>query len=655
MPKQASETNNLQTTYPEIAKRWHSSLNGAKKPSDFRYGSGKKAWWLCDICSEAYEATILSQTSGGHRCPYCSGRNFRPGQSLADLFPHFVLEWHPTKNACKPNEISPYNDRRIWWQCLKGHEWPTSVRNRTRLRSSCPHCVPQTSKTELRFFAEMKYIFPTAVQRERIHGLECDIFIEKYQLGIEVDGGYYHRKKLEKDKKKQNRLRHLGINIFNIRGAGLQKLNPEDVFFDETGTMRAQTINLHKCVKELVSNILQVVELREPEKSKAKKYLQSPNLMNEAFADQLIQNFSTPDQSLDKTHLELCQEWDFEKNGSKMPQAFTFGSGEEVWWKCQQNHSWLASILSRTKANKGKGSGCPFCRGYYPDERNNLAIQNPQLASELHPSKNRDITAFTLTPRSSKKVWWLCEICGNEWKTAVCIRNKKHGCPKCAKRINAESLRLNAVRKKGSLEDKHPLIAKEWHLAKNNDKEPCSVSPGSGYKAWWVCCKGHEWQAVVKDRCLDNNGCKTCKGKQASAENNLALSHPEIINEWDFNRNAPLTPFEVLPGSDIEVFWICSKTSSHPSFKSKIYDKTRSKKGGCPYCSRKKVLTEDSLQMKHPDIAADWDFSKNERNPINELPGSAKKVWWMCKNGHEKYSEIRGRVSSKGCPLCKRW
>lgn len=125
MPKQASEINNLQVTHPEIAKRWHPSKNETKKPGDFRRGSGKKVCWLCDICSEVYEATILSQTAG-HRCPYCSGRSFRLGQSFADLFPHLVLEWHPKKNSCKPNEISPYNSRKIWWQCSRGHEWATS-------------------------------------------------------------------------------------------------------------------------------------------------------------------------------------------------------------------------------------------------------------------------------------------------------------------------------------------------------------------------------------------------------------------------------------------------------------------------------------------------------------------------------------------------
>ena len=79
----------------------------------------------------------------------------------------------------------------------------------------------------------------------------------------------------------------------------------------------------------------------------------------------MIQNITQPEQSLEKTQPDLCREWDYEKNFPKMPKAFSSGSGEMIWWLCKKNaeHSWRAQILSRVKANKGKGSGCPFCRG----------------------------------------------------------------------------------------------------------------------------------------------------------------------------------------------------------------------------------------------------------------------------------------------------
>jgi DNA-directed RNA polymerase subunit RPC12/RpoP len=246
MPKQARADNNLQITHPDIAKRWHPSRNNGKTPRDFTQGSGKKAWWLCDKKHE-YEAVIQTQTRG-HSCPYCSGRSFLKGHSLADLFPTLALEWHPIKNIFTSDKISPHSSKKVWWHCSRGHEWDTAVHNRTK-GHACRYCSPGTSNIELRFFAEIKYVFPTAEQRARPHGLECDIFVKKYPFGIEIDGFHFHKEKLEKDKQKREKLQKYGIHLFNVRGQGLQKVGDNDIFFDEMGSPERVKLNLHKATQ----------------------------------------------------------------------------------------------------------------------------------------------------------------------------------------------------------------------------------------------------------------------------------------------------------------------------------------------------------------------------------------------------------------------
>ena len=61
------------------------------------------------------------------------------------------------------------------------------------------------------------------------------------------------------------------------------------------------------------------------------------------------------------TASELLQEWDFEKNRDIRPTQLTYKSEKQVWWKCENNHHWRASPLSRMN-----GSGCPFCYGATP-------------------------------------------------------------------------------------------------------------------------------------------------------------------------------------------------------------------------------------------------------------------------------------------------
>lgn len=56
----------------------------------------------------------------------------------------------------------------------------------------------------------------------------------------------------------------------------------------------------------------------------------------------------------------------------------------------------------------------------------------------------------------------------------------------------------------------YPDVAKEWHPTKNTSITPFEVSPTSNRKAWWICRKGHEWQARIGSRTLKKSGCPIC-------------------------------------------------------------------------------------------------------------------------------------------------
>lgn len=68
-----------------------------------------------------------------------------------------------------------------------------------------------------------------------------------------------------------------------------------------------------------------------------------------------------------------------------------------------------------------------------------------------------------------------------------------------------------------NLLSKYPALAKEWHPTKNGSLTPRDVTPGSGKKVWWICGKGHEWEATVNNRSR-GRGCPYCAGKAASGE-----------------------------------------------------------------------------------------------------------------------------------------
>ena len=124
----------------------------------------------------------------------------------------------------------------------------------------------------------------------------------------------------------------------------------------------------------------------------------------------------------------------------------------------------------------------------------------------------------------------------------------------------------------------------------------------------------------------------------------------ELLDEWDSERNLPLTPESVSYGSKRNVWWHCA--NGH-SWQAAVY--TRSGSGAsCPYCNgRRAIPGETDLATRYPDIASQWHPTKNgDLAPSDVLPGSHRLIWWQCEHGHVWRAQIKSRVSGSGCPVC---
>ncbi len=65
-----------------------------------------------------------------------------------------------------------------------------------------------------------------------------------------------------------------------------------------------------------------------------------------------------PEKSLQSTHPEICNDWDFEKNYPLRPENFTYGSAYKIWWSCKNGHSYQKKII-----HKARHINCPYCTG----------------------------------------------------------------------------------------------------------------------------------------------------------------------------------------------------------------------------------------------------------------------------------------------------
>lgn len=399
---------------------------------------------------------------------------------------------------------------------------------------------------------------------------------------------------------------------------------------------------------------------------------------------------------------EILSDWNYEKNEGLSPDSLLPGSNKKVWWKCKNNHEWMAQINSRVK-----GNGCPYCAnqkvwaGF-----NDLATMRPELVKEWDYEKNGNLSPQEIVYRTEKKVWWICEY-GHSWNASVYNRANGHNCPTCNKGLRtsfAEQAVYFYIKKvfpdavnecTTAVEGKEIDIfipsksvaieydGEKWHQNVEKDNEKNELCKKNGIvlyrirerKCWFwednaylrlIPCEAYNFEELenaIKILLMEltdsffNHGIDIeadrlqilAQYTQFKKRNSLATTHPQIAKEWNYERNGSIKPESIKAGSELIFWW--KGTCGHEWEASPA---NRVKGRGCPYCAGKKVLIGfNDLATTKPDLLGEWNYNKNnEIKPTNVTSGSNKKVWWKCKNGHEWKAQINSRSCGRGCPYC---
>lgn len=346
---------------------------------------------------------------------------------------------------------------------------------------------------------------------------------------------------------------------------------------------------------------------------------------------------------------DLIEEWDWNANDSKgiKPESISSGSGKKAYWRCKTcGGSWEASIVNRAK----KHSGCPYCanlkvlKGY-----NDLATVRPKLAEEWDYDKNGDLTPDDIVAFSAKKIWWKCHICKNSWQSTPNQRTKT-SCPYCSNH--------KIVPGYNDFESQHPELMCEWDFDKNSTILPSQVASGSEKKVWWKCDKGHSWMATINSRAA-GRGCPYCTNQKVLTGFNDFLSlHPELRDEWDYEKNEDCRPEQYTEGSTHKVWWKCPVCNK--SWKTSIHQRTIGH--SCPKCGVEKnkvnrlrtYAQKNPLFDNYPELKAEWDFEKNKSIDLSLIAASSNSfAWWKCSKGHSFRTRISTRtLKGVGCPYC---
>lgn len=422
------------------------------------------------------------------------------------------------------------------------------------------------------------------------------------------------------------------------------------------------------------------------------------------FAESGVNDFET-------VYPDLAKEWDFQKN-SDLPSKTSCHSHKKVWWICPNGHSYQATVHHRSY-----GDNCPYCSGQRVlAGYNDLESTNPQLALEWNYERNAPLLPSEVTTNSAAKVWWKCNR-DHEWQAVVYSRQNGNGCPICSNKAVQAGF--------NDLATCNPELSKEWNYAKNGALLPTMVTANSGKKVWWVCSRGHEWQASVDHR-TNGRGCPICLTDRRSSYPEQAIfyylskAYPDTCNRYKLKGKYELDIF--IPEINVAIeydgvfFHTSEKATNNEKRKNSVCYNERillirikeDKNAERTYIERwnqylikvifnperdyinlqsvlmqiMSILKEkdisipldielerdkieilallkqsdvaDNVEEKCPQIAAEWNYSRNGRLlPSSFAWASNKKVWWKCPKGHEYQAKISNRtVLNRNCPIC---
>ena len=348
---------------------------------------------------------------------------------------------------------------------------------------------------------------------------------------------------------------------------------------------------------------------------------------------------------------QLAKEWHPTKNGDLTPDQVTVRSGKRVWWLCANGHEWLATPRDRD----GDKTKCPFCnvrrqtsfaeqaifyyvKKCFPDALNKYKeiFSNSMELDIFIPSVNIAIEYDGM-------IWHKSE---EEHKRE---RKKYEIC-------KSKNITLIRVKEKNDT-DWRDVADKIFYVAKTKKYEKLNHVVQILLEFISLSIPGGLSTNLTVDIEKDKND---IENYLTEIQNSLADFRPDLVEEWDFEKNGRLKPEMFFLHSNEIVWWKC-KQCGH-EWKVQINQRTRNEGSGCALCGNIKkgktfhkgyLSANGSLASNNPELAQEWHPTKNVLTPNDITAASPIKVWWKCKQcGHEWQASPNNRSRGVGCPCC---
>lgn len=555
-----------------------------------------------------------------------------------------IKQLHPIKNGTlNPNELSAKSSKRPWWFCPEcAHEWQAPIYHRSN-GTGCPKCKPKTAWT--------KHLTSILNSRGSLADQRPQLVLEWHPT---KNGSLTPYKVAASSGKKvwwkcpkgddheweaivSNRFKGKGCPICSGRKAVLSNclattrpdvskewhptkngtLLPTDITFASHKKVWWQCSSGHEwCVP--ISN----------RTSRGKS--ECPTCLKSVIGQRRVASLIKRDGSLAEAAPDIAKQWHPEKNGLLTPTEFTSGSSFKAWWRCSKGHEWCVPISAR------KSHGCPKC-----------TYQTSQLEIRIY-CELKEVFADAI---------WRERIVGNEcdiFIPSLKLAFEVDGFPWHKDREEQDKLKNTILQAEGIT----LIRLRDGRLGgtggldvfyKNRESHLLILKRLLGcIKTNFTLQKIEENKLLnylSKNKIVNDELFKKMLNDAWTVpkEESIAHLYPDMVLDWDIEKNSYLNPESFFPGSEVSVHWKCKQNPEH-TWQGKIKDRVKSK--GCPFCLGKRVSVDNALSTLQPDLALQWDYERNDLNPSQVTAGSSKKVHWKCQCGTSWKASIWSRVKS---------
>jgi len=214
----------------------------------------------------------------------------------------------------------------------------------------------------------------------------------------------------------------------------------------------------------------------------------------------------------EKKLLLLCL-YDVVKNDLP-PSEVPYSAAKEYHFRCPScGITWMESLnrLNHLKLGhynvikqRNEETFCPYCKGERPSPYYNLTTAMPEVTDWWDRDRNSKPPDM-FTPSTHQKFYLVCPECGYALPHPVRISYRRGlHCPRCGDGKNQEVTFFNC------LNTCFPEISRELDDGRNKGITGEMILSTCKEKLWFVCSKGHRYQARVSNRTHLGRGCPIC-------------------------------------------------------------------------------------------------------------------------------------------------